>query len=79
MPVINKTDKTITCRTKPEREAKARVVLQELLDENPGYTPILIIKGPPGQEKTYTRLSEPKAGKLEVGKLAKRLTGLFRG
>lgn len=79
MPIINKADKTITCRTKPGREASARVVLQELLNENPGYTPILIIKGPPGQEKTFTSLSEPKAGKLEVGKLAKRLTGLFRG
>jgi len=70
LPVINKTDKTITCRTKPEREARARVVLQELLDDNPGYTPILIIKGPPGQEKTYTSL---KKG------LGNRLTGLFRG
>ena len=78
MPVINKDNKTITCRTKPEREARARVVLQERLDDNPGYTPILIIKGPPGQEKTYTSLST-LASTLKVTGLKKRLTGLFRG
>ena len=57
MPSISKEDKTITWVCEAADEASARVDLQEILDANPGYTPILIVEDASGEEKTYTSLS----------------------
>ena len=57
MPSISKEDMTITWACVAEDEAQARVDLQELLDANPGYTPVLIVEDAKGKEKTYSSLS----------------------
>ena len=57
MPSISKEDMTITWACVAEDEAQARVDLQELLDANPGYTPVLIVEDAAGKEKTYSSLS----------------------
>ena len=56
MPSVSKDDKTITWVTPAEDEAEARVDLQELLDANPGYTPVLIVEDDDGKETKYTTL-----------------------
>jgi len=60
MPSISKDDKTITWITPAEDEAEARVDLQELLDANPGYTPVLIVEDAAGKVTTHTSLDAPK-------------------
>ena len=60
MPSISKEDMTITWACVAEDEAQARVDLQELLDANPGYTPVLIVEDAAGEETTYTSLDAPK-------------------
>ena len=60
MPSISKDDKTITWACVAEDEAKAKVGLKELLDANPGYTPVLIVEDAAGKETTYTSLGAPK-------------------
>ena len=57
MPRIWHENKTVEWRTNPEDEAASRVDLQELLDANPGYTPVLIVEDAKGKEKTYSSLS----------------------
>ena len=59
MPSVSKEDKTITWACVAEDEAKAKVGLQELLDANPGYTPVLIVEDAAGKETTYTSLDAP--------------------
>jgi len=59
MPSISKDDKTITWACVAEDEAKAKVGLKELLDANPGYTPVLIVEDAAGKETTYNSLSAP--------------------
>ena len=56
MPSISKENKTITWACVAEDEAKAKVGLKELLDANPGYTPVLIVEDAAGKETTYTSL-----------------------
>ena len=57
MPRIWHENKTVEWRTTAEDEAKVKVGLQELLDANPGYTPVLIVEDASGEEKTYTSLT----------------------
>ena len=57
MPRIWHENKTVEWRTTAEDEAKVKVGLQELLDANPGYTPVLIVEDASGEETTYTSLS----------------------
>lgn len=59
MPTINKDDMTITIVCQSEDEAGARVELQELLEANPGYKPVLTVEDPVGNEITHTDLSAP--------------------
>lgn len=59
MPSISKDDKTITWMSPAEDEAQARIDLQELLDANPGYTPVLIVADAAGKETTHTSLDAP--------------------
>ena len=59
MPSISKENKTITWTCVAEDEAKAKVGLKELLDANPGYTPVLIVEDAAGQETTHTSLDAP--------------------
>ena len=54
MAVVNKEDKTITLVCQPEDEASAKVDLQELLAENPGYQPVLIVEDAEGNQVTTT-------------------------
>ena len=56
MPSINKEDKTITWVCEAADEAQTRVDLQELLDKNPGYTPVLTVEDTDGKETKYTTL-----------------------
>ena len=56
MPSINKEDNTITWVCEAADEAQTRVDLQELLDNNSGYTPILIVEDDDGKETKYTTL-----------------------
>ena len=62
MATINKEDMTITIVSQLEDEASARVDLQELLDVNPGYKPVLVLENADGTQNTITNLSrEPIA------------------
>ena len=54
MATINKEDKTITLVCASEDEASAKVDLQELLTENPGYKPVLIIEDAEGNQVSAT-------------------------
>ena len=58
MPTINKEDMTITIVCQTEDEAGARVELQELLEANPGYKPVLTVEDSEGNETTPTALSK---------------------
>ena len=60
MPRIWHENKTVEWRTNAEDETVSRVGLQELLDNNPGYTPVLIVEDAAGEETTYTSLDAPK-------------------
>lgn len=70
MPSISKEDKTITWVCEAADEASARVDLQELLDANPGYKPVLVLENADGTQNTITNLSrEPIArpsNKVEI-------------
>ena len=57
MPSISKEDKTITWVCEAADEASARVDLQELLDANPGYKPVLVLENADGTQNTITNLS----------------------
>ena len=57
MATINKEDMTITVVCQSEDEASARADLQELLEANPGYKPVLTVEDAAGKEKTYSSLS----------------------
>ena len=59
MPRIWHENKTVEWRTNAEDEAVSRVGLQELLDNNPGYTPVLIVEDAAGKETTHTSLDAP--------------------
>tara|TARA_Y100000296_G_C5168072_1_gene255789 strand:- start:1562 stop:1906 length:345 start_codon:yes stop_codon:yes gene_type:complete len=59
MATINKEDMTITVVCQSDDEASARVDLQTLLDDNPGYKPVLVVEDPVGNEITHTDLSAP--------------------
>jgi len=56
MPSINKENNTITWVCEAADEAQTRVDLQELLDKNPGYTPVLTVEDTDGKETKYTTL-----------------------
>ena len=58
MPTISRDDKTITWVCQADDEAKVRVGLKELLDKNPGYTPVLVVEGANGKETTYNTLTQ---------------------
>jgi hypothetical protein len=60
MPSISKDDKTITWVCPADDEGQVRVGLKELLDANPGYTPVLIVEDAAGKETTHTSLDAPK-------------------
>ena len=57
MAKIDHQAKTVSTVCQADDEAKVRVALQEILDDNPGYTPVLIVEDADGAEKTYTSLS----------------------
>ena len=57
MAKIDHQAKTVSTVCQADDEAKVRVALQEILDDNPGYTPVLIVEDAAGEEKTYTSLS----------------------
>jgi len=59
MPRIWHENKTVEWKCEAKDEVKIRVGLQELLDANPGYTPVLIVEDASGEETTYTSLSAP--------------------
>ena len=59
MPSISKDDKTVTWVCEAEDEAVCRVGLQELLDANPGYTPVLSVEDAAGKVTTHTSLDAP--------------------
>ena len=67
MPTINKEDMTITIVCQTEDEAGARVELQELLEANPGYKPVLTVEDSEGNETTHTDLN--KLAKASLGNL----------
>ena len=57
MAKIDHEAQTVSTVCQAEDEAKVRVALQEILDANPGYTPVLIVEDASGEEKTYTSLT----------------------
>jgi hypothetical protein len=60
MAKIDHQAKTVSTVCQADDEAKVRVSLQEILDDNPGYTPVLIVEDASGEEKTYTTLETPR-------------------
>lgn len=61
MAKIDHDAKTVSTVCQPDDEAGVRVALQEILDANPGYTPVLVVEGADGKEKTYTSLTSSRA------------------
>jgi hypothetical protein len=61
MAKIDHDAKTVSTVCQPDDEAGVRVALQEILDDNPGYKPILVVEGADGTEKTYTSLTSSRA------------------
>ena len=61
MAAIDHATKTVSTVCQSDDEAGVRVALQEILDDNPGYTPILVVEGADGKEKTYTSLTSSRA------------------
>ena len=59
MAKIDHDAKTVSTVCQPNDEAGVRVALQEILDDNPGYTPVLVVEGADGKETTYTSLEAP--------------------
>jgi len=59
MASISKEDKTITIVCQSDDEASARGDLRELLEANPGYTPVLILEDAVGNQVTHTSLEAP--------------------
>jgi len=57
MATIDHDAKTVSTVCQLDDEAGVRVALQEILDDNPGYKPILIVEDANGKETTYTSLS----------------------
>ena len=68
MATIDHDAKTVSTVCQLDDEAGVRVALQEILDDNPGYKPILIVEDANGKETTYTSLSAPV--KDEVAEVA---------
>lgn len=58
MPTISKDDKTITWVCQTDDEGVVRSGLQELLDANPGYSPVLVVESESGEPTTITNLSQ---------------------
>ena len=56
MAKIDHDAQTVSTVCQAEDEAKVRVALQEILDANPGYTPVLIVEDTDGKETKYTTL-----------------------
>ena len=61
MAKIDHDAKTVSTVCQPDDEAGVRVALQEILDALPGYTPVLVVEGADGKEKTYTSLTSSRA------------------
>jgi len=61
MAKIDHDAKTVSTVCQPDDEAGVRVALQEILDDNPGYTPVLVVEGADGKESTYTSLKPSRA------------------
>ena len=59
MAKIDHDAKTVSTVCQPDDEAGVRVALQEILDDNPGYTPVLVVEDADGKETTYTSLVAP--------------------
>jgi len=59
MATIDKDAKTVSTVCQADDEAGVRVALQEILDDNPGYTPVLVVEDPMGNQITHTDLSAP--------------------
>ena len=66
MPTINKDDMTITVVCQSGDEASARADLQELLEANPGYKPVLTVEDAAGNEVTHTDLSSRRQSRSEA-------------
>jgi hypothetical protein len=58
MAKIDHDNKTVSAVCQTDDEAKVRVALQEILDDNPGYTPVLVVEDAAGKETTYTSLTD---------------------
>ena len=59
MPTIDKDAKTVRIVCQERNVVHARQVIQEILDDNPGYTPVLVVEDPMGNQITHTDLSAP--------------------
>ena len=68
MPNIDHAAKTVRTVCVLDDEAKARVILQEMLDNNPGYTPVLVVEDADGKETTYTSLTSTDVAKRPRGR-----------
>ena len=58
MAKIDHQAKTVSTVCQVDDEAGVRVALKEILDANPGYTPVLVVEGADGKETTYTSLTQ---------------------
>ena len=61
MAKIDHDAKTVSTVCQTDDEAGVRVALQEILDKNPGYSPVLVVEGADGKETTYTSLKPSRA------------------
>ena len=68
MATIDHDAKTVSTVCQPDDEAGVRVALQEILDDNPGYTPVLVVEGADGKETTYTSLTSTDVAKRPRGR-----------
>ena len=59
MPTIDKDAKTVRIVCQERNVVHARQVIQEILDDNPGYTPVLVVEDAKGKQTTHTSLSAP--------------------
>jgi len=68
MAKIDHDAKTVSTVCQTDDEAGVRVALQEILDKNPGYTPVLIVEDADGEETTYTSLTSTDVAKRPRGR-----------
>jgi hypothetical protein len=61
MPKIDHDAKTVRIVCQERNVVHAREVVQEILDDNPGYSPVLVVEGADGKETTYTSLKPSRA------------------